>query len=88
MTKREAFIWGAISSLFPEALRLYRLVTEDKAIPIHDWWAYSIVSLIFVASAGAFCMAWKPENELKAVWIGVSWPVVVAQMIAAAPKMQ
>jgi hypothetical protein len=86
MTRRQTFLWGAVSSLFPEIIRLYRLVTDDKPIPIHNWLEYTLLSLFFMAGAGVFCVGWKPETELKAIWLGVSWPVVIAQMIAAAPK--
>lgn len=85
MTARKAFLWAAFGSLLPEVLRLYRLTVDANPLPSYNWWQYAILSLLFVTFAGFFSVAWQPETELKAVWLGASFPIVVAQLIASTP---
>ena len=40
----------------------------------------------FTFFAGMFSVAWKPENEYKAIGIGASLPTIVATLFQTAPK--
>ena len=48
------------------------------------------MSLVFMLGAGFFSVAWRPENpfKFKAIWIGVSFPVIVSKLAQLAPTMQ
>jgi hypothetical protein len=35
--------------------------------------------------AGAVSVAWKPDNELKAIWVGASLPAIIATLVQTAP---
>jgi hypothetical protein len=41
--------------------------------------------VLFVIAAGPFTVAWKPESAFKAVWVGASFPTLVATLIQVAP---
>jgi hypothetical protein len=45
------------------------------------------MNVIFMAIAGIFTIAWTPENRLKAVWVGASFPTLFATLAAVAPKI-
>ena len=86
MTPTSSFLWGLFGSLLPEVLRFYKLATHDGAIPSIGV-AYILISLAFIISAGLFTVAWKPENEFKAIWVGVSFPVLVSTLIQTPPSL-
>lgn len=85
MTAKKTFLWATFGSVLPEVLRFYRLTVEDKPLPIHQWWQYVIVSLVFMFFAGMFSVAWRPQNAFRAVWLGATFPLAVAQLIASVP---
>ena len=88
MRKREAFLRGAFGSIVPEVLRYYHLVVEQqKEISLPHLPIYLLLNLVFVIVAGVFTIAWKPENTLKAVWVGASFPTLFATLVATAPKI-
>lgn len=47
--------------------------------------AYYTVVGIYVLLAGATSVAWRPESDWKAVWVGASWPAIMASVVSAAP---
>lgn len=39
-----------------------------------------------MACAGAFAIAWKPENQLRAIWVDASFPALFATLAQAIPE--
>lgn len=72
LPKQEAFAWGALGSVIPEILRFFRIISTGQPIPNLQWGLYGIVLLAFCFSAGAVGIAWKPDSEWKALWVGTS----------------
>jgi len=90
LTPGLSFRWGMFGSLLPEVLRFYKAVTLAQANPeiaVKFAILYTVVSLVFVVCAGLFTVAWRPENEFKAIWVGVSFPVLVSTLIQTAPTL-
>jgi hypothetical protein len=89
MTKIVCFGWGCFGSVLPELVRFFLLVAHGQSLPDLNWLLYGglllILLLSYAACAGLFSVAWKPENEFKAVWVGASLPALVATLINAAP---
>ena len=86
LSASHSFWWGSFGSLLPEVLRLYKVAVVGLSPPTFHWY-YLVISIIFVISAGIFAIAWKPENPFKAIWVGVSFPVLVSTMIQNAPSL-
>jgi hypothetical protein len=86
LNRGESFLWGCLGAILPELIRLYKIVTNAHALPDLTW-PYFIISVIFIVAAGGFTVAWKPESPFKAIWVGVSFPVLVSAMIQAAPSL-
>ena len=80
----ERFWWGAFGASLPEILRFYKLATSGQAMPDLSW-KYLVAFLVFVAAAGIFSVAWKPENPFKAIWVGISLPVIVSTLAQSPP---
>ena len=85
MTKVACFEWGCFGSVLPEIVRFFILVAHGQSLPSLNWLLYGALLLIYMGCAGLFSVAWKPENEFKAVWVGASLPALVATLINAAP---
>ena len=85
MTKIVCFGWGCFGSVLPEIVRFFLLVAHGQSLPNLNWLLYGGLLLIYAACAGLFSVAWKPENEFKAVWVRASLPALVATLINAAP---
>ena len=88
MEKRPSFLWGAFGAVLPEVIRIHQLVAESKPLGISGWLTYLISWALFVFCAGMFTVAWKPESEFKAIWVGASWPLLVAKLVQAAPALR
>jgi len=86
LTSRESWAWGALGSVAPEVLRFYKLVQTGQSLPEFTI-AYFIISLLFLVCAGFFVVAWEPENRYKALWVGVSFPIILSTMLQAAPAL-
>jgi len=80
-----SFWWGLFGSILPEIVRIYKIVNSGESVSLS--WQYFAISFVFMVAAGFFTVAWKPENEFKAIWVGVSFPVLVSAMIQAAPSL-
>jgi hypothetical protein len=87
MKKSHLFWWGAFGSVLPELLRFFKLVASGQALPPLNWPLYGGLLSLFVLSAGVFSVAWKAENEFKAIWVGASFPTIVATPIQVAPTI-
>ncbi len=86
MTKKLCFFWGAFGGVLPEVVRFFRIVAVGDPLPHLNWVLYVVFLLLFVVFAGGFSVAWKPESEYKAIWVGASLPALVATLVQAAPK--
>ncbi len=85
LTAAFSFYRGTFGSVLPEILRLYQTAQAGQTHP--DFHFYDIVvSVVFSISAGIFTVAWQPENQFKAIRVGVSFPVLVSTMIQSAPS--
>lgn len=71
--------------MLPELLRFFKLVAGGQPLPSLNWPLYVGLLVLFVLAAGAFAVAWKAENEFKAIWVGASFPTIVATLIQVAP---
>jgi len=36
-------------------------------------------------AAGIMSVAWRPDSEYKAIWVGASFPAIVQTLISTAP---
>ena len=84
------FWWGAFGALLPEIIRSYLVVTGSRSRQANGVRTlglpkYFAVSAVYAFSGGLFTFAWQPENEFKAIWVGVSFPVLVSAMLARPP---
>jgi hypothetical protein len=86
VTRRECFLWGAFGGLLPEVVRFFKIVQSGTSLPDLNWTLYALFLLLFVSCAGVFSVAWKPESEYKAIWVGASLPALVATLVQAVPK--
>ena len=86
MKSSHSFWWGLFGSVIPEVLRLYKVAVVGQSPPTFHWY-YIAISIVFVICAGIFAVAWKPETPFKAIWVGVSFPVLVSTMIQNAPSV-
>jgi CDP-diglyceride synthetase len=87
MTRQQSFWWGAFGSILPEILRFFKIAAAGEALPQLNWILYTVLLTLFVVSSGFFSIAWKPENEFKAIWVGCSVPALVATLVQAAPVL-
>lgn len=87
MKKSALFFWGAFGAVLPELLRFFKLAASGNPLPNLNWPLYGGLLLLFVLAAGAFAVAWKAENEFKAIWVGASFPTIVATLIQVAPAL-
>jgi len=85
MKNSQLFWWGCFGAVLPELLRFFRLVAAGQPLPNLNWPLYGGLFVLFVIAAGPFTVAWKPESPFKAVWVGASFPTLVATLIQVAP---
>lgn len=86
MTARASFFWGVFGAVLPEILRLWKLANGGQHLPDFST-AYFVLLPLFVISGGFFSIAWKPENPFKAIWVGISLPVLVATLAQSPPPL-
>jgi hypothetical protein len=87
MKNSHLFGWGCFGALLPELLRFFKLVDAGQPLPNLNWPLYAALFSLFVLAAGPFTVAWKPESAFKAVWVGASFPTLVATLIQIAPTV-
>jgi hypothetical protein len=87
MNKSHLFWWGCFGAVVPELIRFLKLAASGQPLPHLNWPLYVGLLLLFVLAAGAFAVAWKAENEFKAIWVGASFPTIVATLIQVAPAI-
>ncbi|MBM3773653.1 MAG: hypothetical protein FJW37_00645 [Acidobacteria bacterium] len=86
MPKTQAFFWGCFGSAAPEVIKYYRLAADRQPLPGEGWVLYIAMSLIFILFSGGFTVAFRPENEYKAIWAGASFPAIFAALAQAIPS--
>ena len=86
MSRAEYFWWGAFGGILPEVVRFFKIAAAGAPLPQLNWFLYGVFLILFVCAAGIFSVAFKPESEYKAIWVGASLPALVATLVQAAPK--
>jgi hypothetical protein len=86
MTRRAAFWWGVLGSIAPEVLRFFKLLQSGQPLPNLQWIIYALFLFVYMCLAGAVSVVWKPDNELKAIWVGASLPAIIATLVQTAPS--
>ncbi len=85
ISKRSAALFGAFGALLPELLRFSALVANQKiSEPPSGWQIYFLVISLYALAAGVLSIAWKPDSEYKAIWVGASFPAIVHTLAATA----
>jgi hypothetical protein len=87
MKRSHLFWWGAFGAVLPELLRFFKLAASGQHLPALNWPLYGGLLFLFVLAAGVFSVAWKAENEFKAIWVGASFPTIVTTLIQVAPAL-
>jgi hypothetical protein len=85
MGKKASFWWAVVGATAPEILRFFKLVSSGQVLPNLNWPLYGLFLIFYCFVAGMVSVAWKPEQPLKAFWIGASIPAIVATLIQATP---
>jgi hypothetical protein len=75
-----------VGALLPEALRFFKIVSSGQPLPQIHWLLYIGFLCVYCFLAGLLSIAWKPEAEFKALWVGASLPAIVATLVQAAPN--
>jgi hypothetical protein len=87
VTRKQSFWWGAFGSCIPDVIRFFKVAAIGGQFPHLNWPVYFALLALFIVFAGGFTVAWKPESEFKAIWVGASFPTLVAIMLQAAPSL-
>jgi CDP-diglyceride synthetase len=87
MKNSHLFWWGCLGAVLPELLRFFKLVAAGQSLPTLNWPLYIGLFVLFVLAAGAFTVAWKAETPFKAIWVGASFPTLVATLVQVAPAL-
>lgn len=79
MDSRAIFAVGMIGALAPEIVRLYSIRTHPARF---RWsWFYIVISILFGALGGLLAIALPATTYWGAIYIGISTPVVVNQVL-------
>jgi hypothetical protein len=87
MSRYQSFFWGMVGAVLPEALRFFKIVAGSQPLPPIRWELYGGLLTVYCVLAGLLSIAWKPEAEFKALWVGTSLPAIVATLVQSAPKL-
>jgi hypothetical protein len=79
--QKATFRWGCLGALLPPLLSLYKNLEAGRIVP--HLWLYYPVLLVWILASGACAIAWRPDSEWKAIWVGASVPALAAYMIAS-----
>lgn len=85
MRNTDYFLWGSFGSVLPQIVGFFLLVAKGQPLPSLNWLLYCGLLFVYMVFAGLFCVAWKPENEFKAIWVGASLPALVAALTSVPP---
>ncbi len=70
----ELFLWGCVGGLAPEIVRLYK----GRLSPVHLAKSFWVISLLYVALAGAMAVLFAGSTPQSAFYVGVSTPFLVS----------
>jgi CDP-diglyceride synthetase len=87
MKNSHLFWWGCFGAILPELLRFFKLAAAGQSLPNLNWPLYAGLLVLFALAAGAFTVAWKAETQFKAIWVGASFPTLVAALVQVAPAL-
>ena len=87
MTQTASFRWGLLGAFLPEVVRFFRIVSSGQPLPNLNWLFYVIILIAYCTVAGFVAIAWKPDAEWKALWVGASLPALVGTLVQAAPAL-
>ncbi len=82
MNKTASFAWRVLGALAPQVMRMFALVAAGQPLPPIQWNLYTPLFLAYALCGGFLAIAWRPENELKAIWVGASLPALIASLSA------
>jgi hypothetical protein len=77
------FFWGAFGAILPQILKFY--ISLNKAPLPTVSLRYLLTCIVFAVAAGCFTIAWGPETEFKAIWVGITFPVLVHSLMRRPP---
>jgi|ERR1017187_2528209 hypothetical protein len=86
-TTAEAFRLGVFGAALPQIIQLKQWADSPDPIPggsIIRWVAYVAVLGVFMWAAGKFTKAWEPESNMKAIWVGASFPKLIGAVVGGA----
>ena len=81
------FRWGALGVIAVEISRFIPVVSQGTAVPHLHWSLYCALQVFSACIGGAFAIAWETNNTLKSIWIGASWPAILATLVQATPSI-
>jgi len=64
---------------------MFKLVSVGSPLPSLNWYLYSVLLLAYILLAGAVSVAFRPDSEWKALWVGASLPALIAVLVQASP---
>jgi hypothetical protein len=76
------FFWGAFGALLPQIIELHG---SSMKIDLLASIRQGIISVVYAIAAGIFTIAWGPETAFKAIWVGISFPVLVSSLMRHLP---
>lgn len=86
MSRASAFWYGLCGACLPEIVRYARLVATTRIDPPPSGWiVYAAIWVLYLLAAGIMSVAWRPDSEYKAIWVGASFPAIVQTLISTAP---
>ncbi len=87
LTGLQRFVYGCLGAASPEIIRWFKISQQSSAV--RDIPAsillYLIMGLLFVIVGGAFATAWRDDSPIKNFYLGVTFPIFVAAILAGAP---
>jgi hypothetical protein len=79
MSANQRFWWGVFGGLLPQVLRIYTTISAGQFPDFR--WVLVVYFVGYAVSVGLFTIAWKPESALKAIWVGISFPVLASSLM-------
>ena len=87
MRARESYLWGCVGGLAPEVRRFFKVVSSGAALPQLNWIEYAVLLSASVLLAGAVTVAFSPDSQWKALWVGASLPAIIAVLTQTGPVL-
>lgn len=85
MTRKASFGWGSLGALAPEVVRFFAIVSRGQQLPNLNWALYVLFLAVYCILSGYVAIAWKPDAEWKALWVGASLPALIGTLVQSAP---